>query len=288
MQEINITNDNVQGKCDLKCSYNFKYSDSNTTVKNDGVMLSLTYENNGVSQVLYNNEKYNVTKVYITTPSIHLFNGALTDAEICIDHSPVKGGQTLSVGIPIKSSSDSSTASNLLKDILIDAATNAPSQGDTTNLNISNFSLQQIVPNKPFYSYTDSNTDWIVFGLLESIPLDSATLTTLAKIIKPFTIPMMGNGIFLNSTGPNSVSIGEGIYIKCNPTGSSSEETDVEYAKNTPSYDLSKILESPVTQIIIQVIIGIIAFLLIFIGVSYMYSLIVGESFTVPGFSKKE
>ena len=280
MQDINITNDNVKGKCDLKCSYNFTYSDSNTTAKNDGVMISLTYDNSSAPQVVYNTQKYVVTKVYITSPSIHLFNGSFTDAEICIEHAPVKGGSMLSVGIPIKASSESSTASVLLTEIINSVATNAPSQGDSTNLNISGFSLQKIVPNKPFFSYVDSNNnmDWIVFGVLDSIPLNSSTLSTLSKIIKPFALPMMGNGLFFNSTGPNSVSIGEGIYIKCNPTGSSMEETSVEYAKNTPSYDWSKMLESPVTQIIIQIFLSCIIFLIIFIGASYLYNFVTGDT----------
>jgi carbonic anhydrase len=274
MQDINITNDNVKGKCDLKCSYNFKYSDSNTTATNDGVMISLTYENSGVQPVLYNNQKYNVTKVYITSPSIHLFDGSLTDAEICIEHTPIKGGSLLSVGIPIKSSSESSTASLYLTEIINGVANNAPSEGDSTTLNINNFSLQQIVPNKPFFSYTDAdnNTDWIVFSGFESIPLSSGLLTTLGKIIKPFTLPMMGGNIFFNSSGPNSVSIGDGIYIKCNPTGSSSDETTVEYAKNTTSNDWSKILENPVTQIILKGLLIFIITLLIFYGISLGYN----------------
>jgi hypothetical protein len=243
-------------------------------------MISLTYDNSSAPQVVYNTQKYVVTKVYITSPSIHLFNGSFTDAEICIEHAPVKGGSMLSVGIPIKASSESSTASVLLTEIINSVATNAPSQGDSTNLNISGFSLQKIVPNKPFFSYVDSNNnmDWIVFGVLDSIPLNSSTLSTLGKIIKPFTLPMMGNGLFFNSTGPNSVSIGEGIYIKCNPTGSSTEETGVEYAKNTPSYDWSKMLESPVTQIIIQIFLSCIIFLIIFIGASYLYNFVTGDT----------
>ena len=39
---INISVQNIQGKCDLKCSYNFKYPESNTTAKNNGVFISLT------------------------------------------------------------------------------------------------------------------------------------------------------------------------------------------------------------------------------------------------------
>ena len=29
LQNINISSQNVQGKCDLKCSYNFKYPETN-------------------------------------------------------------------------------------------------------------------------------------------------------------------------------------------------------------------------------------------------------------------
>lgn len=288
MQVINISNDNVVDKCDLKCSYNFKYSDSNTTAKNEGVMISLTYDNDSSPQVTYNNQKFNVTKVYITSPSIHTFNGSPTDAELCIEHAPVKGGPLLSVGIPIKSSGDSSTATFLLTEIIKGVATNAPSQGDSTNLNINNFSLQQIVPNKPFYSYTDSNNnmDWIMFGVLDAIPMDGATLTTLGEIIKPFTLPMMGGGLFKNSTGPNRVTIGDGIYIKCNPTGESSETTGVEYAKNAPSFDLSKLIESPVTRIIIQLIISSILFLVIFLGLNYFYKMSISDSPKLPQIPK--
>lgn len=149
-QNINISRDNVQGKCDLKCSYNFKYTESNTTAKNEGVMISLTYDNSTVSPVMYNNQKYNVSKIQITCPSIHTFNGSTTDAEIIIEHTPVKGGPKLFVGIPIKSSSDSSTASNLITELVQSVATNAPAHGDSTNLNISGFTLENIVPKNHF------------------------------------------------------------------------------------------------------------------------------------------
>ena len=283
-KNINISNQNVQGKCDMKCSYSYKYAESNLTARNNGVMIYLNYNNNGASSVTYNNQKYNVSGFFIVSPSIHIFNGSQAPAEIIIQHIPVTGGPQLSVAIPITSSTESSTASFLLTQIIQSVSTNAPSQGDSTNLNVDSFSLQNIVPNKPFYSYTEnSNTEWIVYGTLYAIPLNKSTLNTLSQIIKPWPLQMPGGSLFFNSSGPNSgLAIGDGIYIKCNPTGSSMEETEVEYAKNTPSYNLITLLENPVAQLIIQIIIGCLIFIIVFALISYMYSFITSGSTKLP------
>ena len=269
MAELNISQDSVKGKCDLKCSYNFKYSESAITAKNNGEMLSLTYDNSSTTQVMYNNRKYNVTSVYITCPSIHTFNGTTADAEICIEHTPVSGGPLFSVGVPIKSSSDSTAASSLLTDIITSVSTSAPAKGDSANLNIDGFTLDKIVPSKPFFSYTASsdNTQWIVFGILDAIPLNSTVLTTLGQIIAPLPLSITGDALFYNSTGPNSVTMGEGIYIKCNPTGNSTEEVAVEYAKNSSSSNgfSNETVTTIVQTLIVIVIIGVVVW-----GVSYI------------------
>ena len=110
---------------------------------------------------------------------------------------------------------------------------------------LKEFNLQNIIPNKPFYSYKESDSsEWIVFGILEAIPLSSSTLSTLSKIIKPFQLSVTGGALFINSSGPNSSgNIGDGIYISCKPTGSSEEEIPVEYSKNTVTYDFSNLLD---------------------------------------------
>ena len=289
-QSIDISKKNVSGKCDLKCAYNFQYPESNITALNRGVLINLTYDNSKTPPVTYNTQKYTVAQVMISSPSLHLFNGATTDAEILIIHTPVKGGPVLIVCIPIKSSSESSDASYLLKEIIDITGTNAPSQGESTNLSISGFTLDKIVPNKQYYSYTDNtNNDWIVFGILDAIPLNSATITTLQKIIKPYPIPMIGGELFINTTGPNSTKVGDGIYISCKPTGSSNEETTVEYTKNTPSYDFANILDNPVTKMIFQIIVGCILFIIVFMIFNYIYQFITtGETKipSIPSFSK--
>lgn len=278
-QNINISSSNVKGKCDLKCSYAFKYSESNSTAKNNGVLINLTYDSTSIPPVIFNNEKYIVENVTITSPSIHIFNNNSMPGEIIITHNPQRGGNILKVCIPLVSSSESSTASQIITDIINKVATNAPSKGDSTNLNMS-FNLQKIVPRKPFFNYSEKNTDWIVFGQLDAIPLSSTTIKTLQKIIKPFPISTPGGNLFYNSKGPISgVQLGDGIYISCQPTGSSEEEIAVEYDKNPSSttFDFSNIFESPIFKLIIIIIIGCTLFILIFYGISRFYNYLSSE-----------
>ena len=285
-QNINISPRNIKGKCDLKCSYAFKYSESNSTAKNNGVLINLTYDSRSIPPVVYNNEKYVVENVTIVSPSIHTFNDNSMPGEIIITHNPQNGGNSLKVCIPFTSSSESSTAAQIITDIINKVSTNAPSQGDSTNLNMS-FSLQKIVPRKPFFVYSGGNADWIVYGQLDAIPLSSTTISTLQKIIKAFPIPTPGGVLFYNSKGPISgVQLGDGIYISCQPTGSSEEETAVEYDKNTQSFDFSNIFESPVFKLIIIIIIGCLIFIIIFYGLSSFYKYLTSDVQKLPGLSK--
>lgn len=280
---INISKQNISGKCDLKCAYNFKYSESNLTAKNNSVNIALTPDTEKVPPVTYNNQKYNVSEIIILSPSIHIFNGATVAAEIMIEHTPVQGGSQLNVCIPIISSSDSSTASNLITEVIQGVSSNAPAANETTNLSINGFTLQDIVPSKPFYSYTDSNNyDYIVFDITNAIGLSSSTITTLQQIITPFPIPTPGGQLFFNSSGPNTTKIGEGIYISCQPTGSSDEETAVTYDKNVTTYDFTDITNNPTAKLIFQIIIGCILFIVIFMAVSYGYSYIVNGEAKMP------
>jgi carbonic anhydrase len=274
-ENINISSTNVKGKCDNKCSYAFKYSESSSTAKNNGVLINLTYDSTSVPPVVYNSEKYIVENINIVSPSIHTFNNVSMPGEIIISHTPQSGGIPLKVCIPFTSSSESSSASQIITDIINKVASNAPSEGNSTNLNM-NFSLQQIVPRKPFFVYTGEysggNSDWVVYGELEAIPLSSTTITTLQQIIQAFPIATPGGDLFYNSKGPISgLQLGDGIYISCQPTGSSEEETSVEYDKNSTSFDFSNIFENPTFKSIIIIIIGCLLLIIIFYGINIFY-----------------
>jgi hypothetical protein len=278
---INISPQNVYGKCDLKCVYNFKYKESSLTVKNNGINISLTYDNSNVPPVLYNQEKYNVSQIMIFSPSLHLFNNNKVEAEIIIEHVPESGGQNLFVCVPIIKSGDSTTASTLLTQVISGTAANAPAENETTNLNLSGFSLSKIIPKSPFFSYSgtysNSTADFIVFGKNYAIPLNEKILNALGSIIKPFPLPMLGDNLFFNAKGPNSTgSIGDGIYISCQPTGSSQEETEITYTKNSTESDVTmsigNLMNNPTFKLIIKILIGCILFIVIFAGLAFAYS----------------
>jgi hypothetical protein len=288
-KNINIAASNVVGRCDLKCSYSFKYLESNSTAKNNGVMISLTYDSASVPQVTYNQQKYNVGTISIVSPSIHVFNNDVLPGEIIIEHIPVKGGNALKVCIPFISSSETSSASQLITEVITLVASNAPREGDSTNLNISNFNLQNVVPKKPFFTYVQDTTDWIVFGQLDAIPISSSTISKLQKIITPYKIGTPGGDLYYNSKGPISgVQVGNGIYISCQPTGSSKDEIAVEYDK-TPllsRIDLSSIYKNSVFKTIISIILGILLFIIIFYCISFFYNYISSDAPKLPTLSK--
>lgn len=272
LMSIDISPKNVSGKCDLKCAYVFNYPESNLTAKNNGVVINLTPDESNVPPVLYNNEKYKVSKINIYSPSIHLFLGNKTQAELVVEHIPILGGNTLYVCVPIIQSSDTNTATTLLTEIIETVGKAAPSESDSVNINLAHFTLENIIPIKPFYSYTSNDTssgkggDYIVFGKPSSIPLTETTISILGKIISPFPIVTPGGKIFYNGNGPNSSGdiSNQGIYISCQPTGSSEEEINVTYMKSEPVNDIMTIINDPVTRAIINYILGSIIIIFIF------------------------
>ena len=281
--KINISTENVYGDCDLKCSYNYKYNQSNLVAKNNGNFISLSHDKGTTTPVIYNTRNYNVSKINVYSPSIHNFNNNTVNAELVIEHAPEIGGEMLYVCIPIIASTNSSDATNILTEIIKSVANNAPAANESTNLNLSGFNLNTIVPKKPFFAYTGTQGligQVIVFGNNYAIPIKHHILNILSNVIKPYPITVSGGNIFFNSKGPNSVQINgnDGIYISCQPTGSSDEETDVTNNKNPVNYNMDSLLNDPTTILIFQIIVGCILFVLVFLMLNYGYNYISGTS----------
>jgi len=261
---MDISKRDIYGKCDLKCAYNFDYLPSDTVCTNNGTYIQLSYEKTSSAPVVFNSLKYNVNTIYIYSPSIHTYNGATTDGECIIEHLPVLDGDMLYVCIPITKSTQTTTAGDVLTNIITSVSNNAPSVNETTVLN-STFNLSEFVPNKPFLSYTGTsglNGQVVVFSLVDAIPVSSDTLDTLSKIIQPSTLTITGGNLFLNPDGPNSVTTADGIYISCKPTGTSDEETDVTYTSNS-GISFSSILNSSILRGIMMTIVFVAIFYMI-------------------------
>ena len=95
--------------------------------------------------------------------------------------------------------------------------------------------------------------------------------------------------LYYNSKGPSSgLQLGDGIYISCQPTGSSQDETAVEYDKNTTSssIDFSNIYESPIFKLLILIILGCLLFIIVFYGISAFYSYLSSDAPKFPSLPK--
>jgi hypothetical protein len=278
---INITKSNIFNICDLKCSYSFNYHESNIIVaKNNEINLSLTYETNNKSPpVEFNNSKYSVNKINIFSPSLHLFDGLTTAGELMIEHIPELGGPNLIVCIPLIPSGNDTASTDLLTQIINNVSIHAPRKGESTTINISNFSLQHIVPKKPFIFYTgnynNTTTDFIVFPSLTSIPLTQTTLNKLKAIIKPFNIIMKGGALFLNTKGPNNGKTikNDDIYISCKPTGESKEKSYISKLTTTNKEKISfNVFQNPIFQEFLKYFFIFIVFIIFLLGINYAFN----------------
>jgi hypothetical protein len=281
---INITKSNIYNICDLKCAYNFDYHESNIIItKNNEINLSLTYENNNKSPpVEFNNAKYTVNKINIFSPSLHLFDGLTTAGEFMIEHIPELGGPNLIVCIPMIPSGNDTAATDLLTQIIDNVSIHAPSKGESTTINIPNFSLQHIVPKKPFIYYTgnynNTTTDFIIFSTLNPIPLTQSSLNKLKSVIQPYNIIMKGGALFLNTKGPNTNKKGyknDDIYISCKPTGSSEEISYISKPSQINKERFSfNIIKNSTFQEFLKYFLIFIVFIIFLLGINYAFNTI--------------
>jgi carbonic anhydrase len=278
---IDINLSNISGSCVLKCDYAFKYNNSSCIATNRGNYVSLSYDNSSSSQVYYNTLAYNVKEIRLYTPSLHSYSGTKTDGELIIIHTSATAPKPLLVCIPVKKNDSSSFSASLFKTVVDTMSTNAPADGETTNVNIQNYNLNNIVPRKPYFSYSATepyqpciaNVDYVVYAPINaSIDISSDTLTTLTTIIQSNSYDVKsGVSFFFNEKGPGKYGVnGDDIYIDCQPVGVSDEseivisnsmtsgaDTPIDWVKNNP---------------VIQIILGILVFIIIIYGLKTILS----------------
>ena len=267
---MNISRQDIAGECNLKCDLRLNYSTSNCSASNYGNMIVLSYDNPTSAPVRYNNSDYNVQDVNIVSPSRHYFNGDQMPGEIFINHVSKNGSPGLTICIPIV---EGSISSKMIDDIVTQVSTGAANSGETTVVR-TDYNLENIVPLKPFFNYTASNREWVVYGIVDAIKLNSGTIDTLKRLISAQPTITDSAKLYINVLGPNK-SIGDGqIYIDCQPTGSSEETENVESIKvpDINEFTLTDILKNPIVLFLLS---GIIFYILIF-GLNAIYNNLIG------------
>ena len=243
---IDIDAEKQSGTCDLKCNYQFHYSDSISTATNRGDYISINYEPaSAAPPVRFNSYEYTVSEMRIYTPSLHTYNGSKAKGECIIVHTSSSGNAPLLVCVPIINGDSATNASQYLSEVINTMSKTAPVDGDSTQIQQS-VNLDDFVPSKPFYSYAGTQpyqpckrkNNYVVF-----IPSDSmcsfshANLKMLKSIIRKNAYTTnTSTPFFYNSNGPSQTSFqGDDIYIDCQPVGESSETTDMLYSGSSSS-----------------------------------------------------
>jgi hypothetical protein len=180
--------------------------------------------------------------------------------------------------------------SSLLTEIIQGVSSNAPADGETTTITLDDFTLDEFVPMKPFFSYNATQpyqpcvgkVDIIVFGPRESKNfISSDALTSLNSIIQANTYTTKtGPSLFFNAKGPGTTGLGEDIYIDCRPVDKSDETTKISRNKSTCSstssdtdIDIDSIMNNPT----FQTIMGSFIFILIILMFSALIK-VVGQT----------
>ena len=278
---IDISMSKITGKCELKCSYSFHYSNSSCIATNRGDYISISYDKTSTPPVLYNATGFDVKEIRLYTPSLHSYNDTKTDGELIIVHTSNTGAKPLLVCIPIKSNNTSSISALFFKTLIDTVSSSAPSDGETTTINVPKFNLGFLVPRKPFFSYSatepyqpcSEEVEYIVFGPLQgSLDMMPETLTKLQTIIQsnPYDVKT-GPNLFYNEKGPSQGGAGGGeIYIDCQPVGSSDESTEVVTDTGGYSYpsNISDWLNNPVVKLVL----GSLLFIVILYLIKYALS----------------
>jgi hypothetical protein len=223
---------------------------NNVTASNNGNNIQMSYSNASSSTVVYNNMPFTVDNVSLYSPSINLYNGSLTDAEIVIAHSQrqTNGGNMLYVCIPVSLSGNTmNSASRDISAIVGAVKSNAPTKGTSTSQNIPDIDLNSYIPMTKFYKISlNGEQDLIAFSLENSVNISQNDLTTLQTLLgsgsggsggsssNMFSVPD-SEVLVVNENGPKQGmgTSGSDIYIDCSPTDSSNERIDKITEKKT-------------------------------------------------------
>jgi len=260
---INISSDNIIGKCDFKCSYIYDYLYTNLVAKNNTNMISII--NEGIEPVVkYNNNNYMVSSTMLVSPSLHKFNNNKTDGELLIEHIPVQGGKKMYVCIPIIKSNDFSSASVTIA-LIIESLKNT--KNDSIRVKADNFTLNSFIPKGKFYSYSgndlnSSDTDFVVFGIENAIPMNQTIFNSLTELILPISVQMKGGALFVNEKGPNS-------------SDTITDVSNLDVSKLVGNSSSSPFIDTEIISIIIQIILNCLFFFTLFyiINLTFNYML---------------
>jgi carbonic anhydrase len=277
---IDITTPNQS--CTTICDYKFKYALSDCVLINQGDYLEIKTSSIG-NTISFNNSPYTVKETRLYQPSLHTFNGSHLTGELIIHH--IGGGHNLLVCIPVTTSNGKSKSVNFFDAFLPYAPQN---QGTTTNVNVTNWSLNSVIPTGGYYFYQATAPfppctgvfNFIVFGKSIAAQVSQDALSHLTSVIKKNTLQARkapDGGLYYNSRGTlDDGGGGSDIYIDCKPVGQ--ECIDDGDEGNGGDFELPKTLTlPPLNELINNPIFSVVMGVALLIVLKKLYNVILGK-----------
>jgi hypothetical protein len=195
--KVNIQDTIIQGYCKNKCKLRYNYPEVNSacvskisvdsqlenkvssptetspvtststtnTNANENNYLSLTFnETKPTPSVSFNGLGYNETEMRVYAPSLHLFNNKRADVEVCIYHQQISGlPEKLLICIPfMKQTATSLATSSESSNLMVNMFNSIGGCSSTPKLTTSAFSLNTLLPSKPYFYYKNDKQEHVV------------------------------------------------------------------------------------------------------------------------------
>ena len=288
---IDISMSSIKGKCDQFCLYSSKYTPTSSIGTNQGNYISLTYDNGSTNPVVYNRQNYVVDQMRLYFPPLNSFNGNRVAGEFVIIHTPVMGGDTLIVCVPIKPTGVQSASAMMIAKTVQTIANKAPNSGETVQV-FPNLDLSKIMPSAPYFSYTGTlpfapftgTVNYVVFNVTSgAFDVDPNVLNGLKGVVTPNAVAIQtravedhNGNVFYNQTGPTAMSQDSEIYIECAPTGSSEDEIVVgekEEGGGEGDIDIAAFLKSDTGIVLIQILVATLLVFVMILAIHKMFAL---------------
>ena len=254
---INITT--TSSKCTSTCKFKYKYAISDCVLTNGGDYLGIQTTEKG-NEVYFNNALYNVAEVRMYAPSLHTYNGSHADGELIIDH--VGGGNNLLVCIPLKISGTAASGASSFFHAFLPYV--PQKEGGVSNVNVSNWSLNTIIPQGQYYFYNGTAPyppctgayNILVFGAKKALQVSSTSFAHFTAVIKKNTIMTKGapaGGLFVNPTGSVNNATSDDIFIDCQPVRTPGAESDDPAKKKTAPKGFDSLFKSPALAVVLGI-----------------------------------
>lgn len=204
---INLsTNTRESGGSQTDFSYDYGLTNCKLTNKSTYIDIEC-YD--GVNKTEYEDIGYlDVTGVKLFRPSLNTFNGEKAEAELIITH--IGGGRHLYVCIPITSSESEGASANWFSQIM----NHVPTNSQKVSVNVSNFSLNNVIPKAPFFIFNNGTFNWgcnnndvmIIFDKKNAISMKIKDYNLLSRKIKPASYSVNENPEYVryNKNGTKS------------------------------------------------------------------------------------